>query len=40
MYYVENDTPLERKYCFTPGPPSYYWNHELSNIPDREASTL
>lgn len=40
MYYVENDTPLERKYCFTLGPPSYYWKQELSNIPDRDASTL
>ncbi|CAB3360849.1 Hypothetical predicted protein [Cloeon dipterum] len=41
MYYVENDKPLSSKYCFTPGPPSYYWNHVgLNNIPDREASLL
>lgn len=40
MYYVENDTPLERKYCFSMGPPFYYWEKDLSNIPDREASTL
>jgi len=40
MYYVENDTPLKRKHCFTNGPPSYYWKQELSNIPDRQASTL
>lgn len=40
MYYVENDSPLKRKYCFTRGPPMYYWNQELQNIPDKEASTL
>lgn len=40
MYYVENDTPLERKYCFTAGPPAYYWRYELHNIPDEEASSL
>lgn len=40
MYYVENDTPLERKYCFTNGPPLYYWTEDLSNIPDTKASTL
>ncbi|XP_059479004.1 peptidylglycine alpha-hydroxylating monooxygenase isoform X3 [Neocloeon triangulifer] len=41
MYYVENGKPLSSKYCFTPGPPSYYWNLAgLNNIPDREASLL
>ncbi|XP_014479768.1 PREDICTED: peptidylglycine alpha-hydroxylating monooxygenase [Dinoponera quadriceps] len=40
MYYVENDTPLERKYCFTTGPPTYYWKGKLNNIPDEEASSL
>lgn len=40
MYYVENEEPLERKYCFTVGPPSYYWRGKLYNIPDVEASTL
>lgn len=41
MYYVENDQPLSMKYCFTAGPPNYYWKDAgLFNIPDREASTL
>ncbi|XP_012147443.1 peptidylglycine-alpha-hydroxylating monooxygenase [Megachile rotundata] len=41
MYYVENDEPLSMKYCFTNGPPSYYWKYAgLMNIPNREASTL
>lgn len=41
MYYVENDEPLTMKYCFTPGPPSYYWREAgLLNIPDIEASSL
>jgi peptidylglycine monooxygenase len=41
MYYVENDKPLETKYCFTPGPPDYYWSQAgLNNIPEREASEL
>lgn len=41
MYYVENDEPLSMKYCFTNGPPSYYWKYDgLINIPNREASTL
>jgi len=40
MYYVENDTPLEQKYCFTAGPPYYFWKKNLNNIPDTEASNL
>ncbi|XP_034949913.1 peptidylglycine alpha-hydroxylating monooxygenase [Chelonus insularis] len=41
MYYVENDEPLEMKYCFTRGPPNFYWHlSRLQNIPNREASTL
>lgn len=41
MYYVENDEPLHVKYCFTSGPPHFYWNTAgLQNVPDREASTL
>lgn len=40
MYYVENDTPLDQKYCFSEGPPRYYWKYELEGIPDKEASTL
>ena len=41
MYYVENDEPLAMKYCFTYGPPNYYWKDAgLFNIPDIEASSL
>ncbi|XP_003488599.1 peptidylglycine alpha-hydroxylating monooxygenase [Bombus impatiens] len=41
MYYVENDEPLSMKYCFTSGPPNYYWkNAGLFNIPTIEASSL
>lgn len=42
MYFVENDEPLERKYCFGSGPPNYYWRYDdnLKNIPDEEASQL
>ncbi|XP_012271466.1 peptidylglycine alpha-hydroxylating monooxygenase [Orussus abietinus] len=41
LYYVDHEEPLEMKYCFTRGPPSYYWTDAgLFNIPDREASTL
>ncbi|XP_015601575.1 peptidylglycine alpha-hydroxylating monooxygenase [Cephus cinctus] len=41
MYYVESKEPLHKKYCFTSGPPKYYWHKtDLLNIPDREASTL
>ncbi|XP_032666055.1 peptidylglycine alpha-hydroxylating monooxygenase isoform X2 [Odontomachus brunneus] len=40
MYYVENDTPLKQKYCFSSGPPTYYWKNNLNNIPDEEASSL
>ena len=41
MYYVENDEPLAMKYCFTYGPPNYYWKDAgLLNIPDIEASSL
>ncbi|XP_037945702.1 peptidylglycine alpha-hydroxylating monooxygenase [Teleopsis dalmanni] len=43
MYYVENDEPLSMKYCFSQGPPYYYWKNpdgELNNIPDNSASTL
>lgn len=42
MYYVDNDEPLDMKYCFTRGPPYYYWDKPetgLHNIPD-EASHL
>ncbi|GLG99728.1 Peptidylglycine alpha-hydroxylating monooxygenase [Gryllus bimaculatus] len=42
MYWVENDTPLKKKYCFSLGPPNYYWEtaHEFNYIPDEEASSL
>nr|QTY40896.1 venom polypeptide precursor [Doratifera vulnerans] len=41
MYWVENDTPLQQKYCFTQGPPHYSWALDhLESIPDYEASSL
>lgn len=43
MYYVENDEPLEVKYCFSAGPPYFHWNNSdvaLNNIPDFDASHL
>ncbi|KAJ8664331.1 hypothetical protein QAD02_005993 [Eretmocerus hayati] len=41
MYYVENGEPLKDNYCFSEGPPRYYWERAgLQGIPDREASTL
>ncbi|XP_054277714.1 peptidylglycine alpha-hydroxylating monooxygenase-like [Macrosteles quadrilineatus] len=38
MYYVDEGAPLNMRYCFTKGPPSYYWDSELNNIP-ADAST-
>lgn len=43
MYYVDNDEPLDMKYCFTAGPPYFYWKNpevHLNHIPDEEASQL
>lgn len=43
MYYVDHGEPLERKYCFGPGPPNYYWKNPengFENIPEYEASRL
>lgn len=43
MYYVENDEPLNMKYCFSQGPPNYHWSNSdtgLNNIPEIEASQL
>lgn len=43
MYYVENGEPLNMKYCFSSGAPTYYWKNpdvSLTNIPDYEASHL
>ncbi|CAG2113081.1 unnamed protein product [Medioppia subpectinata] len=28
MYYVDGDRILEKKYCFSPGPPFYYWTSD------------
>lgn len=42
MYYVDNEDPLQQKYCFGAGPPSYYWTDPstgLKNIPE-DASRL
>lgn len=44
MYYVDGDEPLDQKYCFTAGPPYYYWSNQqdqlgLSRIPE-DASQL
>jgi peptidylglycine monooxygenase len=45
MYYVDGDTVLEKKYCFSLGPPSYHWKFDrlLGEVPrevDIEASKL
>lgn len=41
MYWVEGTEPLDLKYCFTSGPPSYHWeNSHMNHIPDEEASSL
>lgn len=43
MYWVEGKEPLEQKYCFTMGPPFYYWERGfpfLNNIPMKEASSI
>ena len=41
MYYVKNSDPLNEKYCFSSGPPYFYWKSAgLLNIPDKEASRL
>ncbi|XP_053609640.1 peptidylglycine alpha-hydroxylating monooxygenase [Plodia interpunctella] len=42
MYWVQNDTPLDQKYCFSAGPPYYYWTRApqgFNVIPDLAAST-
>ncbi|GBN28555.1 Peptidylglycine alpha-hydroxylating monooxygenase [Araneus ventricosus] len=43
MYYVDGDKPLAQKYCYSSGPPTYYWSKDpkLQYIPsyiDKEAS--
>lgn len=43
MYYVKEGTPLDMKYCFTRGPPYFYWDNpenNLNHIPEEEASSL
>lgn len=42
MYWVEGTEPLEQQLCVSEGSPRYYWYKDpyLSNIPDKEASTL
>ncbi|CRL08280.1 CLUMA_CG020999, isoform A [Clunio marinus] len=44
MYYVEDDEPMDIKYCYTAGPPYYSWktssDPHLNHIPDDEASQL
>lgn len=43
MYYVDNEEPLDMKYCFTAGSPKYHWNNTevgFNNIPDFDASNL
>jgi len=37
MYWVEDGkSALKHNYCFSAGPPFYYWDRELQNIPQRE----
>ena len=44
MYWVEGGAKLGDERCYTVGPPVYSWDRiligGLSNIPDKEASTL
>lgn len=42
MYYVKGGEPLKTKYCFSSGPPFYYWdnNPNINHIPDEAASDL
>jgi peptidylglycine monooxygenase len=45
MYYVEGDKTMDKKYCFSQGPPYYHWQFDklLGEVPrkvDFEASKL
>lgn len=43
LYHMAEGTPLDMKYCFTPGPPYYSWRKSeplFNHIPVLEASTL
>lgn len=33
MYYIDGDRTLTNKYCFSAGPPYYYWQTDPS-LPD------
>lgn len=37
MYYVDGDEILQNKYCFTSGPPFYYWSsdNKIGEVPER-----
>jgi peptidylglycine monooxygenase len=42
MYYVDGQQILNKKYCFSAGPPFYYWTSEFS-VPtevDQDASRI
>lgn len=36
MYWVEDSAPLDKQYCFTSGPPFYYWTQDFEDIPEIE----
>lgn len=45
MYYVDGDKILDEKFCFTAGPPFYYWTSDdkigyVSQNIDNDASVL
>jgi peptidylglycine monooxygenase len=43
MYWMDGVESLNQKYCFTMGPPFYYWGRGspyMNNIPDKEASSI
>jgi len=45
MFYVDGDRVLEKKYCFSAGPPMYRWKYDsmLGDVPEKvdyEASRL
>ena len=39
MYWIEQGASLKQKYCFTAGPPKYYWDMEFNVLP-KGASSL
>lgn len=41
MYWVDGDRTAKQKYCFSMGPPFFYWSRfPLFNIPNKQASRL